>query len=146
MQILRQHPTPSGPGAPGTDTLPRSGVLGVLCTCSAPRAAALPGSTQIVTMKSCRRINCNTHVFICTFAHVPMLMCDCRKICDVPVCTDQFEIAFPAFQEALGLGIGWWLAHLPIHVFTCQAQSVFSTDGYFCDGLKCKCDLTRIQR
>lgn len=53
-----------------------------------------------------------------------VLMCDCRKICEASVCTDQFEISFPTFQEALGLGIGWWLAQLSIHLFTCQAQTV----------------------
>lgn len=73
-------------------------------------------------------------------------MCNCRKFCEAPVCTDQFEISFSAFQEALGLGIGWWLEQLPIYVVICQAQAVFSTGGYFCDGLKCKCDLTHIQR
>lgn len=106
VQAPRQHPTLSVPGAPGRSTSLRSAVLGVLCMCSAPRAAALPGGTQAATTKGPWR---PTMGHVSSSARLPMCLCscsDCRKICEALVYTGQFEISFAASREALGPGIG----------------------------------------
>lgn len=106
LQTVRQRPTLSGPGAPGTGTLLRiAGFGGALHVLSpmllCPGARGLP-----------QRKDPGDHLRgTCAHLHVCLRVCahpetaEKKKICEAVACTEQCEISFAASREALGPGI-----------------------------------------
>lgn len=144
LQTLRQHPTLKRSRSTGYRYLTKKrcfgGALHVLS----------PTGSHSATTKSPWRINCRAHALVCTSAYVAVLT---QRLQEKSVKLSRARISLRSSSQhpRKPWDGNWevcclWPAQLCIDVFAREAQTAFSTGGYFCDAPKCRRDPTRIQR